>query len=87
MDVSDYKCLSCHANLHFDPNTQKWLCDYCGSKYSLKELEDVYGTDKELKNEEETKLNDDYSCYNCPNCGAEIILEDTTTATFCVYCR
>ena len=86
MDVSDYKCLSCHANLHFEPTSQKWLCDYCGSNYSLKELEEAYGTDKELKKEEEIKLDNDYNCYNCPNCGAEIIMEDTTTATFCIYC-
>lgn len=86
MDVTDYKCLSCHANLHFDPTKQKWACDYCGSDYDLESLEKVYGTDENLKNETETPLNSDYNCYNCPNCGAEIIMDDTTTATFCVYC-
>ena len=92
MDVSDYKCLSCGANLHFDPISQKWLCDYCGVKYSLQELENEYGTDKHLKNEQEINIDNNaenetnLDCYNCPNCGAEIILDDTTTATFCVYC-
>lgn len=86
MDVTDYKCLSCHANLHFNPDSQKWSCDYCGSEYTLEELEKTYGTDENLKNEKEVELNPDYNCYNCPNCGAEIIMDDTTTATFCVYC-
>ena len=26
-------------------------------------------------------------CYICPNCGAEIVTEPTTTATFCYYCH
>lgn len=25
--------------------------------------------------------------YNCPNCGAEIVTDETTTATFCYYCH
>lgn len=86
MNVSDYKCLSCSANLRFDPITQKWVCDYCASSYTKDEIIKAYGTDENLKNETEQKLESDYSCYNCPNCGAEIILDDTTTATFCVYC-
>lgn len=86
MDVTDYKCLSCHANLKFDPTSQKWSCEYCGSNYSLEELKQAYGTDENLKEEKETPLETDYNCYNCPNCGAEIIMDEETTATFCVYC-
>lgn len=86
MNVSDYKCLTCGANLHFDPKTQKWGCEYCGSSYDLAELEKAFGTDEKLKDEKEVKIDSDFDCYNCPNCGAEIIMDDTTTATFCVYC-
>ncbi|MDD3252975.1 MAG: TFIIB-type zinc ribbon-containing protein [Lachnospiraceae bacterium] len=25
--------------------------------------------------------------YNCPNCGAEIVTDESTTATFCYYCH
>ena len=86
MIATDYKCLSCNANLKFDATTQKWICEYCGSSYTKEELEKVYGIDETLKDEKETKTDSEYTCYNCPNCGAEIILDDTTTATFCAYC-
>lgn len=104
MEVTDYKCLSCNANMHFDPILQQWKCDYCGSRYTLEDIEKAYGTDENLKNETEiipeqtSTLNSqnehsenaeqmsNYACYNCPNCGAEIIHDETTTATFCVYC-
>lgn len=86
MNVSDYKCLSCGASLVFDPTSQKWACEYCGSSYTKEDIIKAYGTDDNLKNEKELKSETDYSCYNCPSCGAEIIMEDTTTATFCVYC-
>ena len=28
----------------------------------------------------------DYVNYNCPDCGASIVTDSTTAATFCVYC-
>lgn len=80
MNVSDHKCLACNAQLKFNPETQKWECEYCASSYSLEELEKYYN-----KNQKE-ESNSNLSGYNCPNCGAEIIMEDTTTATSCVYC-
>jgi len=82
MNVSDHKCLSCNAQLKFNPESQKWDCEYCASSFSLEELEEYYNK----KNQEENKTTSDLSGYNCPNCGAEIIMEDTTTATSCVYC-
>lgn len=86
MEVNDYKCLSCGANLHFNPTTQKWHCDYCNEEYELDALEKYYGKDENLKEEKEIEIDTEWSSYNCPNCGAEIIADETTTATFCVYC-
>ena len=86
MEVNDYKCLSCGANLHFDPTAQKWHCDYCNEEYELADLEEHYGKDENLKEEKEVEIDTEWNSYNCPNCGAEIIADETTTATFCVYC-
>ena len=35
----DNKCPSCGANVKFNPTTQKWDCEYCGSSYDISEFE------------------------------------------------
>ena len=50
MEVLDHKCPSCTAKLPFNPTTQMWDCEYCGSSYKLEELEEF---EKEIKNKEE----------------------------------
>lgn len=81
MGVVDHKCLSCGATLPFNPKTQRWDCEYCGASYSLTELNES----AENKKDQERKAYE-LNCYHCPDCGAEIVADDTTTATFCVYC-
>ncbi len=34
-----------------------------------------------------TEHTDDAVIYTCPSCGAEIVTDDTTAATFCYYCH
>ncbi len=76
MSVSDYKCLACNARLIFNPKIQKWKCEYCGTTYTLKDLED------NLKN-----INiSTYKGYHCPDCGAEIVMNENTAVTECMYC-
>lgn len=60
----------------------KWKCDYCASIFSLDEV-NKFNEKKELK---KSKITKDFSSYSCPDCGAQIIMDDVTTATFCVYC-
>ena len=90
MEVLDHKCISCGAKLPFNPKTQKWDCPYCGRSYELKELQeyeknhmDEYEVEKETENDGEEV---DMDMYTCPDCGAEIIADKNTSATFCVYC-
>ena len=80
----DYKCPSCGATIPFSPEKQKWVCSYCGSEFTLEELQksqkkSVVEEKKEIKVE-------DADIYRCQSCGAEIIADENTTATFCVYC-
>lgn len=84
MEVLDHKCPSCSAKLPFNPKTGKWDCEYCGGSYTLEDLEEF--EKKQEKEESAKKLDVNADLYECPNCGAKIIADETTTATFCVYC-
>ncbi len=84
--VLDNKCPSCGAAIHFKPDLGKFKCDYCDSEYTAEQLKDM---DKLKEEEVKETSKDSYSSYvnyNCPDCGAEIITDENTAATFCVYC-
>jgi DNA-directed RNA polymerase subunit RPC12/RpoP len=85
MEVLDHKCPSCTAKLPFNPTTQMWDCQYCGSSYKLEELEEFEKKQKEQENKSK-KSDVNADVYECPNCGAKVITDENTTATFCVYC-
>lgn len=81
--VADNKCPGCGANIKFNPITQRWDCEYCGSSYNIEEFEKIQA--KEAKKETDNeKINIDE--YNCPNCGAVVITDENTVATHCIYC-
>ena len=84
------RCPACKASISFNPTLGKWKCEYCGSEFSLEEMqqsEDNASTEKNnSKKKEEPDNYDNYVSYHCESCGAEIIADDQTAATFCVYC-
>lgn len=91
MDVLDNKCPACGAKITFNPKNQMWDCKYCGSKFSLEEMKKHNNASSEKANSKENKKKaikklDGVDVYRCKNCGAEIMADETTTATFCVYC-
>ena len=73
-----YECPNCAANLKFHIGLQKLYCEHCESTL------DPYSFNKEQDAEE----NDFYevTVFHCPQCGGELLTEDTTAATFCSYC-
>lgn len=87
------KCPTCNASISFNPKLGKWKCEYCGSTFSL---EEVQANNKSKSNNVESVKNEnvnikednftDYVSYRCESCGAEIIADEETSATFCVYC-
>lgn len=77
MAVITYQCPNCGGDLRFDPDSQRYICEYCRSDFSQEEVDRM--TPKE---ETEAAL-----LYHCPSCGAEIVTDETTTATFCYYCH
>lgn len=40
--VTNYQCPACTGPLHFDPETGKVACEFCGSSYELAEIEALY---------------------------------------------
>lgn len=88
MDALDNKCPACGAKITFNPKNQKWDCEYCGSKFSLDEMKKYNNASSDKKNEKtnHSKKLDGLDIYTCKNCGAEVMADETTTSTFCLYC-
>lgn len=90
MEASQYKCPNCDAELVFDPSTQQLTCDFCRSEFTMDKIKEIYAG-KTPETMEETQQKEEFeshtNLYQCKNCGAEIMAEDDTTATFCYYCH
>ncbi len=89
MEALDNQCPSCGAKITFNPKNQMWDCEYCGSKYTLEQMKQYQNASREeahIPIKEETQKIENMDVYRCKNCGAEIMADETTTATFCVYC-
>jgi DNA-directed RNA polymerase subunit RPC12/RpoP len=82
MSSVQYKCLNCKAGLEFHPPSQKWKCHYCFSEFTKEELDAVHST-ADIPDEDQPEL----ESYHCTSCGAELITDGTTSATFCLYCK
>lgn len=91
MEALDNRCPTCGAPIKFNPKNQKWDCMYCGSKFSLEEMQQHENASSKKANTVETpqgtkKKLEEMDVYHCKSCGAEVMADETTTATFCVYC-
>ncbi len=87
MAVMSYKCPNCGGGLTFDPAKQKVVCEYCLSEFTEEEMEAAEaGEASESENTEEHTMGEAVA-YMCPSCGAEIVTDETTAATFCYYCH
>ena len=47
MAVISFKCPNCDGELIFDPETQKYKCEYCGSKFTQAELDALQPAESE----------------------------------------
>lgn len=84
----DNQCPGCGAPIKFDPKIGKWKCEYCGSEFALEDMQNHNNASSEdvdrTSDVDEESI--EYISYKCENCGAEIIADKETSATFCVYC-
>ena len=86
MSAITYKCPNCDGGLIFDPESGNYACEYCLSKFTQDELmaESQSAETAQVVDDpvQETALR-----YRCPSCGAEVITDETTAATYCFYCH
>lgn len=73
-----YECPNCTANLKFSIEKQQLYCESCKTEmdpYAFKKKKDAV-EGKYFK----------IDVFTCPQCGAGILADDDTVATFCSYC-
>ena len=87
MSAITYKCPNCDGGLVFDPESGTYACEYCLSKFTQEELEVESESAESVESAESTDSQQSATVYHCPSCGAEIITDETTAATFCFYCH
>lgn len=85
---------NCGGDLQFDPASQKFQCEYCSSEFTQEEAAaaNQQATESKQQEEKDESKNDreafeEADLYLCPSCGAEIVTDATTAATFCFYCH
>lgn len=97
MDIITHKCPNCGGALTFDPSDQKFHCPYCFSIFTEQEVTDFEEKQKEATMQNEAPpVTDEHSdsppentmsLFLCPSCGAEIVTDETTAATYCYFCH
>ncbi len=80
-----YNCPACGGKLVFDTDGQVLLCKFCGSDYRPEKLE-ILEQIREIDTEDAGESELDKCEIVCDNCGASLITEKDTSATFCTFC-
>lgn len=96
MDTTVLKCPGCGSSLPYNAEKGLWVCETCGAEFSEEEILKM----TEAKSDADIDINkSDYkedttpdpdqpqlNLYRCQNCGAEMVTDENTASTFCVYC-
>ncbi len=82
-----FKCPGCGGNLEFDPGQGRFVCSYCGQTYDEQEIEEQSRQREREAEEKDRASAGSFREYHCTNCGAEIVVGETTAATRCYYCH
>ncbi len=78
------KCPHCSANLVFDSTSGRSVCNFCGSSFDPNVLKLSFSFENKS---DESEIDDaKRQEFTCNSCGATVITDDTTAASFCCYC-
>ncbi|MBO4460759.1 MAG: hypothetical protein J5778_08900 [Clostridiales bacterium] len=86
------KCVNCAGNLTYDAVIGSLVCHMCGKIYESGSLKEngSFGLafrEKEYEKDEDVEAEDlDKVEFVCDSCGAQIVTDKNTTATFCAFC-
>lgn len=93
-----YKCPNCGASLVYDASRGSLLCDHCGTVVDVDTMEQEFDSEKHIhqdKADQKTQGQGQYTQdqdqlsmkqYHCDSCGAEVLTDEFTAATFCAFC-
>lgn len=79
--VINYKCPNCGSAMVYDEDTQMLKCNHCGMTQSIEEYQKNNSDNVNDSNDTVHLVK-----YHCPDCGAEILADEDTAATFCSFC-
>lgn len=83
------KCKSCGGNLIYYPKTMDLFCEKCSSHYEIVDEDTVLLHDllKKAKSDEKYRsFVDQNKLFKCPNCGANVVLNQFEISQKCPYC-
>ncbi len=69
-------CDNCGGRIRYDIKSGKLKCDSCSSSFYI----------KEIQSNEETETEMDCDIYTCSTCGADLVINNTESSTFCPFC-
>lgn len=94
--MQEYKCPCCGGAIEFNSSLQKMKCPYCDTEFDMEAMKAI---DESTATEQPDDMRwdtqsaewngvdaDNMSVYSCNSCGAEIVVDHTTTASKCPYC-
>ena len=87
-----YACPNCGANLVFNIQEGKLVCEYCDSRFFPGDSRLRWTGSKEsampLEQEKQSQVGDEMevSIFTCPQCGGEMITSGLDVTGFCSYC-
>ena len=88
MEIVSYKCPNCGGELRFEPGTNKLVCKWCRSELHIDQVQQQEESKaQESTQDQSSKDDEEGKIYTCPSCGAQIMTDSTTAATFCYYCH
>ena len=83
-DTHTYKCPNCGGNLVYSAEEKALLCSFCGNAIVPEKLELLSQINS--PDQGDADENEDRQEILCNSCGAKIIADNNTSATFCAFC-